>query len=252
MSQINISWLQWRQTFQKLGWNEPLPQQTWQRLGGGKQIQVEWNDILQLIHSIGWSDQHAQMLWAALPVDTASSSLAPASWWARAAGSCVDGLVLVIPVAVITGLGWLAANGTTIKQKYSPSTHLHSFDLNGSAASAIPVVLVALLVPLAYNYWLMNQTGPTHGQTIGKRMFKTRAVSMDGLAISKPAIIIRLYAAQGIVWLLGSLLMVAVLGFGGVILALLYALLWWVVCPMVDQFNRCPHDFIAQTRPVQA
>jgi len=95
---LQVSWQQWSEVFERLGWASPLPEELWHRMGGGTEQQVDWQEVYRLIKSTGWSDQHAQTLWLTLnnfaeptpepvvtdPQEDVPEVIAPAPWDAPA------------------------------------------------------------------------------------------------------------------------------------------------------------------------
>ena len=61
-----VSWQQWYEVFDRLGWKSPLPEELWLKLGGGPSRRIDWPDIFRLTNAIGWSEKHAQTLWLTL------------------------------------------------------------------------------------------------------------------------------------------------------------------------------------------
>jgi hypothetical protein len=61
-----VSWQQWYEVFDRLGWKSPLPEELWRKLGGGPSRRIDWPEVFHLISTLGWSEKHAQTLWLAL------------------------------------------------------------------------------------------------------------------------------------------------------------------------------------------
>ena len=61
-----VSWQQWYEVFDRLGWKSPMPEELWLKLGGGPSRRIDWSDIFRLTNTLGWSEKHAQTLWLTL------------------------------------------------------------------------------------------------------------------------------------------------------------------------------------------
>jgi uncharacterized RDD family membrane protein YckC len=165
----------------------------------------------------GW--QHEQPsrsdAWAGKPL---------AGWWSRVGAAVLDWLILLIPVAVLVGVGLaLALDGT-------------------GAAEVIGWILagVAYIAALAfYAPLLMMRSGAHNGQTWGRQIMAIRVVRDNGNEMGFGYAFVR----EAIVkWLLFQ-----VVG-GTFFIPTLLDWLW----PLWDGENRALHDFVCSSHVVKA
>jgi len=275
MSQLAVSQEQWFQCFHGLGWNSPLPEQTWQQLGGGPGQYLDWPTVYGLINGIGWSDEHAKTLWLQLqalldppepqpvpvtqqPMQAAHNSWeqtvrpsaqsfdpysqdlrSPAGWLPRVGAALLDLGVLIVPFAVIT----MVIAGASASSITSSS---------GFGFASLLAAILCLSIFTAYARFLNSRSGEHQGQTLGKQVTKVRVVREDGRPLDTRTILMREGLGKCVVfYLLLFLLPSTLLGGFGMVIEIISLFGWWVVCPLVDKQNRCPHDMIAHTLPTQ-
>jgi uncharacterized RDD family membrane protein YckC len=151
-----------------------------------------------------------------LPV-TSSSPIELATLGERFLGSFIDGLILlpvVIPIYFLTGMSAAAASG--VKPSY--------------LLTAVTTILVAAIA-IAIQYTFLKATG----QTIGKKVMKTRMVTPEGNKPEMPD----LFKRYGFMYLI-SLIPVA-----GVAVSLVDSLM------VFKADRRCLHDMIGNTKVVK-
>jgi uncharacterized RDD family membrane protein YckC len=151
-----------------------------------------------------------------LPV-TSGSPLELATPGERFLGALIDGLILtpvVIPIYFFTGLSAAAVSGA------KPSYLLTAF----------ATILVAVIA-IAIQYTFLKATG----QTIGKKVMKTRMVTPEGNKPEMPD----LFKRYGFMYLLG------LIPFAGVAISLVDSLM------VFKADRRCLHDLIGNTKVVK-
>lgn len=273
MNQLPVGQQQWAQAFHSLGWGSPLDQQTWEKLGGGPGYQLDWATVAGLIQSIGWSEEHARALWMKLsevcapqpaapaepvapPVDTGNpwssnpfgegmpagqpagmgfsgqpSGPQPAGWWRRFGSYIIDALIVLVPniIVAIPLLG------------IEPAA-LQALILYGIVQGAIWAVYCRLT---------MLRQGERAGQTVGMQTLGIRIVSESGAALDFRSILMRQWLGFLLLGWVMPIILMDILGPLGLLVAPLWIIGWFIVLPLVDKQNRCPHDMIAGTKPVQ-
>ena len=264
MNRLPVSREQWFQSFQSLGWGSPLPEQTWQQLGGEAGYYLDWPTVYGLINGIGWSDQHAKTLWLqlqAIQAPAAPQPMAarpeihnqvsdgltsmpqalsdqPAEWLPRVGAALLDFAVLLVPFAVVT----MIIAGASASSITSSS---------GFALSSLVAVILCLSIFTGYVRFVYARPGEHQGQTLGKQVTKIRVVREDGGLLDRKTILLREGLGKCIVfYLLLFYLPSVLLGGFGLVVEIISLFGWWVVCPIVDKQNRCPHDMIAHTLPL--
>ena len=155
-----------------------------------------------------------------------------AGWWSRVGAALVDMLVMSVPVVVLAlvvfggiGAAFSAGDGLGILTLF---------------VGLITYVAVVLAVVLLYAPLLMRRPGDRNGQTWGKQIVGIRVVRTNGVPMDFTWSAIR----EALVKVLG-------VGFASAIIPLLPYLLD-VLWPLWDDENRAVHDFVVNTRVVQA
>jgi uncharacterized RDD family membrane protein YckC len=151
-----------------------------------------------------------------LPV-TSGSPPELATLGERFLGALVDGLILlpvVIPVYFLTGVSAAAASGAK----------------PGFLITAFNTILIAVIA-IAIQYTFLKATG----QTIGKKVMKTRIATPEGNKPEMPNLLKR----YGFMYLLG------IIPVGGVIISLVDSLM------VFKADRRCLHDLIGDTKVVK-
>ena len=165
----------------------------------------------------GWQAplSHPQSPWAGRPL---------ASWGSRVAATLLDGLILLVPVIVLTVL-------------------VTAVILAGSSVGGILLAAISfgayLLALLFYAPVLMARSGSSNGQTWGKQILGITVVRDSGQPIDFGFAFLRAFVVQGlIIYGLGSFL---------AFIPTLLDYLW----PLWDGQNRCLHDMIVSTHVVR-
>jgi uncharacterized RDD family membrane protein YckC len=166
------------------------------------------------------------------PVAGAPQITAPyAGWWSRVGATIVDSIIVLIPATVLGALifgGVAAAAGD---------------DEGGFFAAVLAILAYMALLAVAlfvYAPLLMRRPGEKNGQTWGKQLFGIRVVRTNGVPMD-------------FIWSGLREVVVKVLGLG--VASAFIPLLPWlldVLWPLWDDENRAVHDFIVETRVVQA
>lgn len=152
----------------------------------------------------------------------------PAGWGLRLGALLLDSLVLLLPVGIIYG-GIMAI-------------HL---------APILSAVLQALVTGAAwavYSKLLMLGSAEHPGQTLGMRVLEIKIVKNDQLPLDGQTVLRRQGLGLGLLGIGGTFILASLLSIIGV----LYLIGWFVICPIMDKANRCPHDLLAKTRPIKA
>jgi uncharacterized RDD family membrane protein YckC len=164
----------------------------------------------------GWEQPIAQPQgWRGRPL---------ASWGNRLGAYLIDGLILLVPVVVLTVVVAAIAAGSD----------------TGAIVTFILGVLAYLIVLFAYAPVLMSREGENNGQTWGKQMIGIRVVRDNGQAMSFG-------------W--AALREIAVKGLGVTIASSIIPIIPWFLnffWPLWDDENRALHDMICSTHVVRA
>jgi len=189
----------------------------------------------------------------AAPTHDAST---PARWISRCLGSLLDGLIVSIPMGILFGIGLAIAGASLVQNSKNPVTGAPSFDVLGTLLGLLVPMFIALWVPVLYNWLTMKREGDKHGQTIGKGVTGVRVVCIDGSPVGTKEILMRELVGKFILYMLGYIAIAGIVSQistrAAMFMLLVYFLLWWVIMPWRDPYNRCPHDLVAGTRPVEA
>jgi uncharacterized RDD family membrane protein YckC len=147
-----------------------------------------------------------------------------ASWGSRVAAALIDGLVLLVPVIVLTiAVVAIAAGSDT-----------------GAVVTGILGFLAYLVVAFLYSPLLMARAGEHNGQTWGKQALGIRVVRDNGDTMGFGWAALREIVVKGLLfWGIG--------GFFGYLPTLL-DVLW----PLWDDQNRALHDMVVSTHVVEA
>ena len=148
-----------------------------------------------------------------------------ASWGSRVGATLLDGLILLIPSAILVALviGVFAAGSDV-----------------GGVVVAIIAFLAYVVAALFYAPVLMARTGERNGQTWGKQILGIRAVRDNGEQFELGFGFLREFVVK-------NLLFGTVGGFFAGIPTLV-DYLW----PLWDDQNRCLHDMVVSTHVVRA
>ena len=155
-----------------------------------------------------------------------------AGWWSRVAAQLVDVLVIGIP-AVVLGVVLFGGIGAAFGAG-------DEFGVGALIVGVIAYLGLFLAAFILYAPLLMRRPGAQNGQTLGKQMLGIRVVKTNGVPMDFTSSAIREVLVKGIA-----------LGMASSIIPLLpYILdgLW----PLWDDENRAIHDFIVDTRVVEA
>ncbi len=155
-----------------------------------------------------------------------------AGWWSRVAAALVDLFVISLPalalaVVIFGGVGAAFGSG----------------DGFGVAALVLGLITYALLlfaVAFLYAPLLMRRAGENNGQTWGKQLLGIRVVRTNGVPMDFTWSALREAVVKG----LGLGIASSIIPF----IPYLLDVLW----PLWDDENRAIHDFIVDTRVVQA
>ena len=157
-----------------------------------------------------------------------------ASWGSRLAAVIIDGLILMVPFAILY-FGIFAAIGIGASADDGSGAGI------GAAIAAIFFSMLAFLaVALVYAPYFMKRPGERNGQTLGKQAMNIRVVKTDGQPITFGFAAVREVAVK--IFLVG---IVNSFTFG---LASLLDGLW----PLWDDQNRALHDMVVNTRVIKA
>jgi len=333
MSQISVNQQQWEQAFHSLGWNTPLPEQTWNKLGGGPGQNLDWATVHGLISSIGWSEKHAETLWLkiqeitatatpaapmtiaepllgappapplhqpsadpwnapqpSVPADPwgaqpsvstpapqdpwgnqqtasqwgnpvagpAGAAMKPAGWWNRLFGYIADNFILGIVTlpAVLIGVVLLDGVASGQKDPVTGKVAISSVDVPQLMFGLLIASSMYLAIFFGYQVFTQVRRGISHsGETLGKQIVSVRVVKQNGSPVDTRAVLMRELVgktlAYGLVLAVLEILTFAVFPLFG-FLTFGWFVWWWILCPLLDDQNRCPHDKIAGTRPVES
>jgi uncharacterized RDD family membrane protein YckC len=153
--------------------------------------------------------------WAGAPL---------AGWWSRVGATLLDGLILLLPMALIIVLAVAVAQGS-----------------NGGAAAVIIIgVLGYLFAVLFYAPLTMQRDGVHNGQTFGKQIVGIRVVRDNGEPFGLGSAFVREFVVKALLF-----------GFvGGFFFSIptLLDYLW----PLWDDQNRALHDMVVSTHVLQA
>ena len=164
----------------------------------------------------GWQQPIAQEPgWSGQPL---------ASWGIRLGAYVIDGLILLVPVIVLTIIVVAIATGSD----------------TGAVVTAILGLLAYLVVAFAYAPVLMSRDGANNGQTWGKQMLGIRVVHDTGEAMSFGWSALREIAVKSLAVTIASSIIPIIPWF------LNY---FW---PLWDDENRALHDMICSTHVVRA
>jgi uncharacterized RDD family membrane protein YckC len=147
-----------------------------------------------------------------------------ASWGSRLAAYLVDGLILIVPVVVLTIIVVAIATGS---------------DVAGWVTGVIGF-LAYIVVAFLYAPFLMARDGRYNGQTWGKQMLGIRVIRDGG---------------EPMTFGLGALREIVVKGLGVGIAASIIPFIPWFLnffWPLWDDQNRALHDMVVSTHVVQA
>jgi uncharacterized RDD family membrane protein YckC len=164
----------------------------------------------------GWQAPIAppRSAWAGAPL---------ASWGIRVAAALLDGLILIVPVVVLTAL--------------VVAVVLAGSDIGG-ALLAVIFVLLYLALLLFYAPVLMARPGASNGQTWGKQIVDIRVVRDSGQPVDFGFALIREVLVK-------QLLFNFIGGF------FFFPPLLDVLWPLWDGENRCLHDMVVSTHVVR-
>jgi uncharacterized RDD family membrane protein YckC len=164
----------------------------------------------------GWEQPIAQPQgWRGQPL---------ASWGSRLAAYLIDGLILLIPVVVLTIIVVAIAAGSD----------------TGAIVTGILGFLAFLVVAFIYAPFLMAREGPNNGQTWGKQMLGIRVVRDNGQTMSFGWAALREIAVKGLAVTIAS--------------SIIPFIPWFLdfFWPLWDDENRALHDMIVSTHVVRA
>ena len=155
-----------------------------------------------------------------------------AGWWSRVGASLFDLLVIGIPAALLAILlfGGVGAAFSTDD----------GFGVVTLVLGLITYVGLLLAAWLLYGPLLMRRPGERNGQTWGKQLVGIRVVRTNGVPMDFTASVIREALVKGLA--LGAIS--SIIPF----IPYLLDVLW----PLWDDENRAVHDFIVDTRVIQA
>jgi uncharacterized RDD family membrane protein YckC len=147
-----------------------------------------------------------------------------ASWGSRLAAYLIDGLILLVPVIVLTVIIVAIAAGSD----------------TGAVVTGIVGFLAYLVAAFLYAPLLMAREGPRNGQTWGKQMLDIRVIRDSGEHMTFGWAALREIAVKGLV-----------VGIASSIIPLIpwFLNFFW---PLWDDQNRALHDMVASTHVVQA
>ena len=188
-----------------------------------------------------------------------SGNMVPASWFMRLIGRLVDQLIiglLSIPIGIVAFImlkGSLAATKNPITGQVSSI----KVDYTQIITSLLVPFILYLAAIAGYEIFTQTKRSRAHsGETIGKQVVKVRVVKERGGAVDTRTVIMREIVAKGLVFGLGGFIITTIIGMVLPPLSILGGLCWfawwWIICPVRDPYNRCPHDKIAKTRPVES
>jgi uncharacterized RDD family membrane protein YckC len=147
-----------------------------------------------------------------------------ASWGIRLGAYVIDGLILLVPVVVLTVIVVAIAAGSD----------------TGAIVTGILGFLAYLIVAFIYAPILMARSGENNGQTWGKQMMNVRVVRDSGEAMTFGWAALREIAVKGLaVWIASSII----------------PLIPWFLnffWPLWDDENQALHDKIVSTHVVRA
>lgn len=147
-----------------------------------------------------------------------------AGWGSRVAATLLDGLILVVPVALIVVL-------------------VVAVVLSGSEIGAVVIGLIAffayVVAGLFYAPVLMGRDGEHNGQTWGKQIMGIRATRDDGRPFELGFGFLRELVVKNLLF-----------GVGGGFLAGIPTLVDWL-WPLWDDQNRTLHDMLVKTHVVK-
>jgi uncharacterized RDD family membrane protein YckC len=152
--------------------------------------------------------------------DVAVEGLHLAGWWIRAAAAAIDGLIVLIPAAVLLTLIIAAVDSAL-----------------GVVVAVLLWIPCVTLVALVYAPVMMARTD---GQTLGRMAVGTRVVRVDGVPLDIARATLREVVIKwGLFYTLGGILTAG--------LVPLVDILW----PLWDEQRRALHDLLARTRTVR-
>lgn len=155
-----------------------------------------------------------------------------AGWWSRVGATLFDLLVIAVPAVVLAFLLF-----GSVGAAFSAGDGLGVLTL---FVGVIAYITLVLAVVVLYAPLLMRREGARNGQTWGKQIVGIRVVRTNGVPMDFTWSAIR----EAVVKVLG-------VGFASAIIPLIPYLLD-VLWPLWDEENRAVHDFIVNTRVVEA
>jgi uncharacterized RDD family membrane protein YckC len=147
-----------------------------------------------------------------------------AGWWSRVGAAILDGLILLIPVAILIAIvvGVFAASDV------------------GGVVTAIIAFLAYIAVSILYAPVLVSRQGEHNGQTWGKQIVGIRVVRDTGEPVELGYGFLREIVVKAFLF-----------GFLGGFLASIPTILDWL-WPLWDDENRCLHDMLVKSHVVKA
>jgi uncharacterized RDD family membrane protein YckC len=153
--------------------------------------------------------------WAGAPL---------AGWGSRVGATLLDGLILLLPIALLIVLAIVVAQGSDA----------------GAVAVIVIGVLAYLFAVMFYASLLMQREGQNNGQTWGKQIVGIRVVRDNGEAFTFGSAFVREFLVKNLLF-----------GFVGGFFFSIPTLLDWL-WPLWDGENRCLHDMVVSTHVLRA
>lgn len=155
-----------------------------------------------------------------------------ASWWTRAGAYIIDGLIIGIPVVVISIVLGIGAFGAGVSES---AAGVFAFLFSMLAIWAVAFVAYLIYAPLT-----MMRSGEHNGQTWGKQLLGCRVVRADGQPMDFWWSVLRQVIVQYFLfWIVGGFVLY---------IPTLLNYLW----PLWDEQDRCLHDMMCDTRVIRA
>lgn len=158
------------------------------------------------------------------PVPSAWAGAPLAGWGSRVGATLLDGLILLVPVAVLIGVGLAIAQGSNA----------------GAAVTIVIGFLAYAFAILFYAPLLMKRPGECNGQTFGKQIVGIRVVRDNGEAFTMGSAFVREFVVKNLLF-----------GFVGGFFLSIPTLIDWL-WPLWDDENRALHDMVVSTHVLRA
>jgi uncharacterized RDD family membrane protein YckC len=158
------------------------------------------------------------------PVPSAWAGAPLAGWGSRVGATLLDGLILLVPVAVLIGVAIAIAQGSNA----------------GAVVTIVIGFLAYAFAILFYAPLLMKRPGGRNGQTFGKQIVGIRVLRDNGEAFTLGSALVREFVVKNLLF-----------GFVGGFFLSIPTLVDWL-WPLWDDENRALHDMVIQTHVLRA